>query len=214
MTLPISNVNGAVVYPFWLAYFDFDGDPLYASTLPVAFTPSGTGDPDLDGNTYLSLPSELVTISPVAQTENGSDAVEFVLSGLPTANQDLLDIVADPTKWRGRLVRLWKGVANSSFVPAVLAHEHTGYMMDITLAGDGSGQSIRLSTENYLAVFASPRNRTYQDQAEHDATDNSAARIRAAANGIQTAGGFLPGASFGQNFAQNFALIMENLRFF
>jgi hypothetical protein len=195
MTLPIGNVNSSLVLPFWLAYLDFDGDPLYASTLPQSYTPSGTGDPDLDGKTYLSLPSELVQVSPIAHSENGSEAVELVLSGLPTANQDLLDIIADPTKWRGRLVRVWKGVTNGSFAPSVLAHEHTGYMMAISLSGDADGQTIRLATENYLSAFSTPRRRTYQDQAEHDATDNSAARIRAAANGIQSAGGFLPGTT-------------------
>jgi hypothetical protein len=193
MTLPAADLGGTIIRPYWLGWFDFVGDPVFATTLPADFTPTGTGDPELDDITFISLPDALVDITSVINSDEGSQPVEAILSGLPPANDDLLAIVADPSKWRGRTVRLWRGLTNGSFAPAVLEAYHTGYMMSLELSGTESSQTIRIISENYLSVFTTPRGRTYQDQALYDATDNSPARIRAAANGIQSAGGFLPG---------------------
>jgi hypothetical protein len=193
MTLPAASLGGAAVNVFWLGYLDFDGDPLRVTTLPYDYTPTGTGDADLDDEVFLSLPAQLVSISPVVNAEGGTDAVDASLAGIPVANQDLLDLLAVPGNWRGRTFRLWRGLADSAWAPSVLEAYHTGYMMQLAYRGGATQQTITVKTENWLAAFTTPRNRTYQDQSEHDATDNSAARIRAAANGIQTAGGFLPG---------------------
>jgi hypothetical protein len=202
MTLAVGSLGGTPVNVFWLAYIDFDGDPLRASTLPYAYTPSGTGDPDLDSQTFLSLPAGLVSISPVINAEGGTDAVDVSLAGVPVANQDLLDLIADPTKWRGREFRLWRGLADTAWVPTVIEAYHTGYIMQMPTRGGPTEQIVTVKTENWLAALSTPRRRTYQDQAEHDATDNSAARIRSAANGIQTAGGFAPGP--GQYMVRDF----------
>jgi len=44
---------------------------------------------------------------------------------------------------------------------------------------------VSVTAENYLAVLSQPRGRTYQDQAIYNAADKTAARIRAAANGVK-----------------------------
>jgi hypothetical protein len=193
MTLPAADLVGEVVRPFWLAYVDIDGDPLYASTLPQTFTPTGTGDPDLDGIPYLSLPAGLVTITPLVNSSDGASAVEVELTGIPVTDGALLDLLAVAANWRGRSFRLWRGLANSSFVPTTVEAYHTGYMMSLAIGGGPSTQSVRITSESWLAALTTPRAKTYQDQADYDATDNSAARIRAAANGVQTSVGFLSG---------------------
>lgn len=188
MTLPVASLTGTV-QPFWLGYLDIDGDEVRVTTLPYDWTPTGTGDPELDGLTFESVPASFVGISPVTHTENGSDTVTASLSGLPGGDTALLTALTDSTKWRGRVARLWRGLADSSFAPGILESYYTGYMMGIAFSGDPTTQTITVTIENYLAVLTTPRRRTYQDQAEHDALDQSAPRIRAAANGIQEATG-------------------------
>lgn len=188
MTLSAANLVGTV-RPFWLAYLDFDGDPLRVTTLPADFTPTGTGDPDLDDLLFVSLPASLVEITPVTNAEDGSDQVEITLSGIPGPDDDLLDAIDSPALWRGRVFRLWRGLADSDYAPTLLEAYHTGYLMSLRLRGSNQEQTIAATTESYLALLTTPRARTYQDQGEHDATDITPSLIRAAANGIQSAVG-------------------------
>ena len=48
---------------------------------------------------------------------------------------------------------------------------------------------MKLSIENYLAFYSEASNRSYQNQADYDAADTSAAATMAAANGLQRGSG-------------------------
>lgn len=202
MTLPAASLTGTV-RPFWVGYIDIDGDEVRVTTLPNHLLPTGTGDADLDGFTFESLPAAFVDITPVVHSVEGSDTVTATLSGIPGGDSSFLTALATPANWRGRVARLWRGLADANFSPTIIEGYYTGYIMDCQFSGGPGGQTVSLTIENYLAVLSTARNRTYQDQAEHDPTDISAARIRAAANGIQTATGVPAGGRPSDGFNYN-----------
>ena len=200
MTLPAASLVGNIL-PFWVGWVDINGDPVRVTTLPRDIAFASTGDTDLDGFTFESVPAAFVAVSPVTHQEGGSDTVTATLSGLPGGDDGLLSAISTPSNWRGRSARLWRGLADSNFTPTILEGYYTGFVVSMRLVGDPTTQTVELEIENYLASLTTARGRTYQDQAEHDALDVSAARIRAAANGMQTATGIAPGGggSFNRN---------------
>jgi hypothetical protein len=199
LTLPATGLVGTI-QPFWVGWIDITGDPVRVTTLPRDVTFTGTGDTDLDGFAFESVPAAFVGVSPVTHQEGGSDTVTVQLSGIPGGDDALLAVMAAPANWRGRTARLWRGLADSNFTPTILEGYYTGYVVSARFSGDATTQTIELQIENYLAALTTPRARTYQHQAEHDALDVSPARIRAAANGMQTATGIAPGiGSFNRN---------------
>ncbi len=208
MTLPAAGLIGTI-QPFWMGYLDISGDVLRVSTLPYDWTPTGTGDADLDGLVFTSIPAALTSVSPVSHAEGGSDTVTATLSGLPGGDTALLTALADPALWRGRVARLWRGLADASVVPTILEGYYTGYMMSVAFAGDPTTQTVAITIENYLSLLTTPRRRTYQDQQEHDPLDQSPARIRAAANGMQTATGVTP-YSGGGGFSDRLGAAIRN----
>jgi hypothetical protein len=192
MTFAASSLTGEI-RPFWVGFIDIAGDVVRVTTLPANLTITGTGDTDLDGQTFESLPAAFVEVTPVVHSDRGSDTVTATLSGIPGGDTAFLSAMANPANWRGRIARLWRGLADANFQPVVIEGYYTGYIMDCSFAGDPNGQTVSLNIENYLALLSQPRARTYQDQGEHDPADISAARIRAAANGIQSASGIQSG---------------------
>jgi len=201
MTLPAANLVGTI-QPFWVGWIDISGDPVRVTTLPRDITFASTGDADLDGLAFESVPAAFVFVSSVTHQEGGSDTVTVQLSGIPGGDDALLAVMAAPANWRGRTARLWRGLADSNFAPIILEGYYTGYIVSARFSGDATTQTIELQIENYLAALTTPRGRTYQNQAEHDALDVSPARIRAAANGMQTATGIAP-TSGGVGFNRN-----------
>ena len=185
MAIPVADLTGRNVSLVHFGWFDFVGDPVRATTLPggYAFGASETGDSDLDGDTFEWVPGGVVAISEVTHSATGSGNVEVTLSGIVGPDNDLLNMLGTASNWRGRIGRLWHGTAVDGALN-MLAPYYTGYMVNAVLAGspDG-GQRVRITLESYLTLLTQARNRTYQDQGLYDAGDESAARIRAAANG-------------------------------
>ena len=203
MTLPASQPGDLIgtVRVYYVAWFDIVGDVLRATTLPAAvgsgYTFSGTGDADLDSHAFMFLPSELVDIGPATHSQAGSDQVTATLSGIAGPNDDLLSTLATPANYKGRTARLWRGKMTADGVPLTLDPYYTGYIVLAKQSGSPAGGStVAMTLENYLAVITSARARTYQDQAEFDAADQSPARIRASANGVSGAG-IIPSVSGG-----------------
>jgi hypothetical protein len=67
-----------------------------------------------------------------------------------------------------------------------IQHYYTGYMTSLSIEGDASAQTIRLSIEGYLSAFNQASNRTYLDQELFDPGDQSAVAAIAIANGTST----------------------------
>lgn len=221
MSLPDAThaaaLDAEVIKPVWFAWLDVVGDPVRANTSGRDITPTGTGDADLDGLPFLGITARLVSVSPVRIREGGSETVTAQLSGIQGLDADDLALLADPTAWRGRDARLWRIVRNASNVQQGGFHPYyTGKMVALTHRGNSEGQTISVTIESYLAVFSSPSNRTYLDQARFDPGDESARASIAIANGNYTGaratGGGSPsggggggnGNSFGEGFLVNF----------
>ncbi len=182
-------LDAAVVKPVYFVWLDFIGDELRANSTGQVITLSGSGLDYLDGE-FLGVASSFVDISEVRIGDGGAETVTAKVSGLPGIDQDTLDMIADPTNWRGRQARLWRMVRNDADVQqGGVQHYHGGYMVDCRIAGSPSEQMITVTIESYLASLSKPSNRTYLDQALFDPGDESARAAIAIANGTTGVGG-------------------------
>ena len=188
MSLPDAThaaaLDAEVIKPVWFAYLDILGDPVLANTSGADITPTGTGDPDLDGIEYTGITGDVVEISPVKIKPGGSDTVTASLSGIQGLDDDALALLADPANWQGRDARLWRIVRNAANEQQGGFHAYyTGKMVALSHSGSIDGQTLRVTIESYLAVFSEASNRTYLDQARFDPGDESARASIAIANG-------------------------------
>lgn len=182
-------IEQPIVYARWVCYLDVVGDPVRATTGLYDKTFSGTGDPDLDGDTYVPYPSDLISVSEVQHDEAGSNQVSVSMSGLIVNNADFLNTIGDKANWQGRTARLWWYVVdeNENQIGEVYSY-YTGYMNDITINGSPDSQTITLTIEHYLVTLSVTTGKTYAMQKEYDAGDDSASRAISAANGANKAG--------------------------
>lgn len=188
---------GTGIAPAYFIFLDIVGDPLRFTTYGVDTVISGSGDSELDG-TYPAFGGPLIDISDISNSENGSDSLTVSLSGIVSMDTTLLNEIGDKSKWQGRLCRLWCRIYDESGVnpQGAIFSLYTGYMSSVRVGAEPKGQTIQLSVENWLAAFNQPSNRTYQNQADYDATDTSAAASLAASNGMRReAGGARPRVS-------------------
>ena len=182
-------IQAPVVYARWVCYLDVVGDPLRATTGLYEKTFSGTGDPDLDGDTYTPYPSDLISVSEVQHDEAGSNQVTISMSGLIVNNADFLNTIGNRANWQGRTARLWWYVVdeNENQIGQPYSY-YTGYMNDIMINGSPDSQTITLTIEHYLVTLSVTTGKTYAMQKEYDAGDESASRAISAANGANKAG--------------------------
>lgn len=211
MSLPDSTAAAAldaqIVKPVWFAYFDIDGDPVRANTSGRDWTPSGTGDDDLDGQLFTGIGAAFVNISSVQVREGGSESVTAELSGLPGIDDETLATIGDRANWQGRVARLWRVIRNAANVQqGGYQAYYTGYMTALDIGGNDQGQIIRVTIETYLAAFRAASNRTYLDQERYDSGDLSARAAISIANGINAnpatagTGGGTSGGGIGGGF--------------
>lgn len=181
--------------PAWFIYLDISGDPLRITTLGQDVTFSGTGDADLDGNTFVAFGGKLLDVSEVSNTEGGSETLTVTLSGIVSMDTELVNAIGDKTLWQGRPCRIWCQIYDESGVTpqGAIWDEYTGYMSSVSFSAAPEGQTIRLSVENYLSFHAQASNRSYLNQNEYDAADTSAAATIAAANGLRRGTGAFSG---------------------
>lgn len=199
MSLPDTIASAALddtfIRPVYLAYLDFQTNPVLANTSGADITPTGTGISKLDGNTFLGIEGHFVDLSPVVQGSSGSKSITASLSGLPGDSVDdlTLAILDDATKWRGRAADVWQLIRNEARA------DQGGYrvwcsgrMVALNHGADDRGLQITVQIEGYLAALSEASNRTYLDQERVDPTDLSAHASIAIANGNYTTA--LPGS--------------------
>lgn len=197
-----------VVYVQWFAWMDIEGDPVRAvsGVQDIAFGPGETGDPDLDGLIFESVPSDLVAISDVGHSQSGSETVTARLAGLPIEDGGLLDIVGQRSKWRYKEARLWFRLLEpindppTQFTPLPIHRYYSGYLVNLSVETNADEQVIVATIENYQAALSTGSGLTYLHQSEFDPGDRSAEQTLAAANGMQKAGisGGAPGYGGGK----------------
>ena len=180
------------INPVSFIYIDFQTGPVRINTSGADATPTGTGEPDLDGFLFQGLIADIIGIGPVANKSSGTDTLAITLSGLKGVDDDALAEVADPTHWRGREIRLWRIIRNASNVQeGGWQHHYTGNMTNMSLSSLPDGQTVEVTVESYIAAYAAASNRSYLDQKRYDAGDDSARAAIAIANngGASPAGG-------------------------
>jgi hypothetical protein len=189
MTLPVANLTGRVLELGYFGWFDIVGDPVRATTLPggKTFGASETGDADLDGDTFVHVPGDVVNVGDVTHGAGGSQPLEITLSGLAGPDNALLAALGTASNWRGRIGRLWRATVVSGGITAISPY-YTGYMVNAQISGSpDAGQSVTITLENFNVALTSPRGRTYLDQQLYDSGDLSAAVARASANNATAA---------------------------
>jgi hypothetical protein len=188
MTLPDSTAGAQLASGYfsaaWLAYLDFNGDPVRVTTAKVSLEMAATGDADLDGFTFDAVNPELVGVSAVQNAEGGSETLTFTLSGIVGPDSDLLAVLGDRSLWRLRPARLWAIVYDEDGVQqGAVWPVYTGRMSAMQITGDPGSQTVRLEVESYLASLRQASGRTYLDQEQFDPSDNTAALKLGVANG-------------------------------
>lgn len=187
------------VYIQWFVWLDIVDDPLRAvsGVENIEIGAGETGDPDLDGFTFQAIPSELVNVSDVQHSQEGSGTVTVTLSGLPLVNSELLDLIGNRPRWRKRQARMWYRLLNptvdangtiTAFTALPLYSFYSGYLIDMVVDSGAETQPISVTIENYQAALTEASGLTYLHQNEFDPLDDSASQTLAAANGMQKAG--------------------------
>ncbi|QCI92318.1 hypothetical protein [Novosphingobium sp. EMRT-2] len=167
----------------WLAWLDFDGDPVRVTTAGRTLILAGTGDAELDG-TFDAVDPSLVGVTEVHNKEGGAETLSFTLSGIVGPDTDLLNVLGNAALWRGRTARLWAAVYDAAGVQqGAIWPFYTGRMSALQIVGEPSGQTVKLDVETYLASLTKASGRTYLDQAQFDNDDNTAALTIGIANG-------------------------------
>ena len=185
----IAALGGSRISAPFLVYLDFAGDPVRATTWPAPVAPTGTGDADLDGYTFVTLSPQFGGVDTVTRSTGGADTTKVWLSGISGPDDDLLAVLEDEASWYLRVARLWfvlrdAGGANvGAFAPYL-----TGRMTSWNLRAAADKQRIEISIETYLAALTGASNRNYLDQADFDPSDTSAAQSIAVANGAKKGG--------------------------
>lgn len=177
-------LEGEVIRPGFFAYLDILGDPIRVTTVGFNMAMSGTGYPEMDGQTFLGIDGSFTDIGEVRMKEGGSDRVTAKLSGLREIDNDTLNTIGDPANWQGREAMLWRLIRDvNGSAQGALQHYYTGYMVGLQIGGSPQEQTIEIAIESYLAAFSQASNRTYLDQTKYDPGDHSARAAIAIANG-------------------------------
>lgn len=186
--LTLQALGGSIVRPPFMAYLDFLGDPLRATTWETSIEMTDTGDPDIDGHLFSAIDPTFASVSAVKRQTGGSDTVTATLSGIVGPNSDLLDLLGDETKWKGRDARFWFMVLDDEHrrIGAVVPY-YTGRMIDFAISGKSTSQQVTVTIETYLAVMSGASNRSYLDQRLYDVNDNSGPLTTTVANGARAA---------------------------
>lgn len=188
-------LDAVVIKPVFLGFVDFLNEPMRVNTSGADLTPTGTGDIDLDDQTFMGLRANVIDIGPVANRGDGTDSIQIKLSGLPALDADMLAEIADPANWRSREIRLWRIIRNALNVQqGGIQHYYTGYMSNLTMPVSTTGQTIEVTVESYLAAYGPASNRSYLDQEKYDSGDLSARAAIAIAN--NASGGSPAGIAF------------------
>jgi len=196
----VAELAKPLIRPFYVAWLDITGDVVRATTAPVSLTFSGTGDVDLDGETFSAVDHTLIDVSEVVHKEGGSETVTVTLSGMLGIDSTLLNQIGTKSNWQGRTARLWLGFITEHGAVISIASYYTGYMMTPRISGSPEMQTIALEIEGYLASMSEASGRTYLDQSYYDSPDTSAASTVSNANG--TSAGAIPADSGGNSGGQ------------
>lgn len=177
-----SEVVKSLIRPAWIVRLDIDTDPVYAWTGRGPFSPTGTGDAALDGNTFLGL-GNIGSVSSIKDTNKGSDAVTLTLAGVDPESEALQQIVTDHRLWQYRQGWIWVGLIDEEHEVVINpTRVKTGRIDQLKIDGDGEEGNVTVSLESHQTYVSEPLNSRYSEQADIDPNDTSQKAIHRLAN--------------------------------
>lgn len=178
----ITEVQESLIKPVWILRLDIDTDPLYAWTGRGDFSPTGTGDSALDGNTFIGL-GNIGKIGDIEDTENGSNAVQLVLPGVDLNETALQEVVLNERLWQNRQGWIWFGLLDTTYNTIISpTRVKTGRMDQMTVSGSGSTGTVTVALESHQSYVSQALNTRYSQQDELDGTDTSQDYVHDLAN--------------------------------
>ena len=101
-------LSAATVRPVTVGFLDFRSDPIYGWDGPGAFAPSGTGDSDLDGNTFLSVEGA-VDITEFGEDTGLGKPISISFAGGEFDDEVVFEqLVVDQRLFMGRRAKFWR----------------------------------------------------------------------------------------------------------
>jgi len=187
-----SQLSAAVPRVFLCAFLDLDGDPVRAALAPMSLAMPGTSilsiaDAAFDGQTFTAVDPTMVSVTPVTHGPGGMEAVSFRVSGTLALDSAYLTALSDPSKFRGRVAKLWLGVFDANWQPVAARPYAVGYMTTPRFLLAPDEQAITIECENYMALVGSGApSRTLLWTPDPD--DHAAAATTGAANSVDSFG--------------------------
>ncbi len=145
-------------------FMDVLGDPLrygLAPVGPIVIAPGFTGDAHFDNHTFTTLDPTMISVEGVSHSAGGSGSVTLTLSATLELDSDILNDFADPTKFRGRVVKLWLVRFDENWAVTHARRYYRGVMghpeilISPSSGDDDAHQVITVTAENYQALLAS-----------------------------------------------------------
>lgn len=187
MSRPDATASAALdgdVKPIWLIYMDFLDNPLRGCSAGQTLTFTGTGDPDLEGQTFDGINSQMLEVTDISTGDGGTETVTIRISGIPGLDNDAINEINNPATYQGRVARLWRIIRNGdSEYEGGIQPYYTGYMVGGMISSEPEESIIDIQVEGYIAAHSAPSMRTYLDQELYDPGDLSARASIAIANG-------------------------------
>lgn len=190
------------IRPIWIIRLDIKDDPVLVWTGRGLFSPTGTGDADLDGQVFSGV-GNIGEIGAIQDTEKGSKALSIKLPGIDLTLPLLSQVVNDLRTWQFREAWVWFGVLDSSNGVIVNPFRvKTGRMDLMTLENNGANGSIEVIIESHQSFASRALGTKYSEQQEIDPTDISQTFIYDLSN-RQPGIGVKNQASGGSNFLKD-----------
>lgn len=107
-------IAASVVRPVYIGWFDFKDDPIRGWTGPGVLVPTGTGDSDLDSETFDSV-AGAIDISDFTEQGGLGGPITITFSAGEMDDEDIvLQLVGDRRAFQGRTVRIWLAFLNAA----------------------------------------------------------------------------------------------------
>lgn len=114
------TLSAPIVRPVHVGLLDFATDPVRGWTGPGTFVPSGTGDADLDGQTFYNV-SGAINISDFTENQNIGESLTITFAVGEMADEEIYQqLVVDQRAYMARKAKIWLFFLNAD-ESAVLA---------------------------------------------------------------------------------------------
>lgn len=182
-------ISQTVVTTALAVKLDLKTEPVFVWTGIHPIQVSGSGDSDLDGNTFESLNDGVIgDIGENTYSYSGSSelTVSLAVPADPTISIQAAQIY--PSEYQSRPAILWRAILMRPSDPLgepvwVWKRIRTGKMDKLEITNDGRSHNFLLTIEAHQANISNATNQSYLNQTYYDANDTSQNYAASIANG-------------------------------